>query len=582
MTIQIGIVLFLLVASVVVFAFEWMAVDLVGLSVIGVLIVTRTLTPEQAFSGFSNSAIVMIAGLLVISGGLYHAGVPDAIGRKIYEYSGASQRGLMLFVMSAEIAVSAFMNNVAATAMFLPGVTALAKKARVNVSKLLIPLAYASMLGGTCTLIGTSTNIAVNGLLQAYKIQPFGFFEYTPIGIAISLAGTLFMLLSQKYILPNHHEDEALSREYVCEAVVLPSSPLIGKSLAQSGIEKLDLLPVGIIRGDQEINPLSDTSIRTKDILLVQGQVEDILKIKQLHGLEIREDVRDQKVKNVANIVEVEIAPHSFFIDKTLKQTNFRLRYGLSVIAVYRKHEKVLEKIGLLPLRLGDVLLIQGPQARLDQMKVDENFIFLNEVGYKPRDTRKAIGSLAIFGLVVLLGGLEVFPIAPLAFLGALAMILTAILPLKDAYASMEWSLLTLIAGMTSLGLAMEHTGTADYLARQIISLHHSPSPGFLLAVFFVLTVLLTQPLSNAAAALVVLPIAVHVAIAQGVNPRSYAMAVSIAASCSFMTPLEPACALVYNAGKYRVRDFLRAGTGLTLVVFLIAMFLIPPLWPLK
>src|SRR5262249_54344024 len=160
----------------------------------------------------------------------------------------------------------------------------------------------------------------------------------------------------------------------------LPSSPLIGKSLAQSGIEKLDLLPVGIIRQDQEINPLSDTAIRTKDILLVQGQVEDILKIKRLHGLEIREDVRDQKVKNVANIVEVEIAPHSFFIDKTLKQTNFRLRYGLSVIAVYRKHEKVLEKIGLLPLRLGDVLLIQGPQARLDQMKVDENFIFLNEV----------------------------------------------------------------------------------------------------------------------------------------------------------------------------------------------------------
>jgi len=196
--------------------------------------------------------------------------------------------------------------------------------------------------------------------------------------------------------------------------------------------------------------------------------------------------------------------------------------------------------------------------------------------------SKEVISKCCIFSSVVLLGGLGVFPIAALAFLGALAMILSRTLPLKEAYGSMEWSLLMLIAGMTSLGLAMEHTGTAEYLARAIIGIQQSPSPHFLLGVFFLLTVLLTQPLSNAAAALVVLPMAVHVALAQGVNPRSYAMAVSIAASCSFLTPLEPACALVYNPGKYRVRDFLRAGTGLTAVVFLVTMLLIPVLWPLK
>jgi di/tricarboxylate transporter len=179
------------------------------------------------------------------------------------------------------------------------------------------------------------------------------------------------------------------------------------------------------------------------------------------------------------------------------------------------------------------------------------------------------------------MGGLGVFPIAAVAFLGAMAMILTRALPLKDAYASMEWPLLMLIAGMMSLGAAMESTGTAEFLARQIISLQENPSPLFLLGAFFILTVLLTQSLSNAAAALVVLPIAIHVAIAQDVNPRAYAMAISVAASCSFLTPLEPACALVYNAGKYRFRDFLRAGLGLTLIVFLICMLLIPLLWPL-
>jgi len=582
MTLQIGIVLFLLVASVVVFAFEWLEVDLVGLLIVGILIVTGILPPDQAFSGFSNSAVIMIGGLFVISGGLYHSGIPDTIGRKIYQYSGRSEGRLLVFVMSAEIAVSAFMNNVAATAMFLPGVTALAKKAQINVSKLLIPLAYASMLGGTCTLIGTSTNIAVNGLLQAYKIKPFGFFEYTPIGLAIAIGGIVFVFLTAKYILPNHPQEEFAARDYIAEVVVLPYSDLIGKLLSQSGLEKLDLLPVGILReGQQVLTPSVQLFVQARDIVLVQGRAEDVLKIKKIEGLQMREDVREQPSRKITNVIEVEIAPRSFFIGKTLKQTNFRQRYGLSVIAIYRKHEEVQEKIGLLPLRFGDVLLIQGPQTRIDQMRLDENFLFLNDIDYKIYHHGKALTALSIFAVVVLLGGLGFLPIAALAFLGALAMVLTRVLPLKDAYGSMEWSLLMLIAGMTSLGLAMERTGTADFLAREIIALHQSPSPLFLLAVFFLLTVLLTQPLSNAAAALVVLPIAVHVAIAQGVNPRSYAMAVSIAASCSFLTPLEPACALVYNPGKYRVLDFLRAGTGLTAMVFLIAMILIPILWPL-
>ena len=582
LTLQIGIVLFLLVAAVLVFAFELVTVDVVGLSIVGVLIVTGILTPDQAFAGFSNPAVIMIAGLLVISGGLYHSGVPDAIGRSIYKYSGRSVNRLMVFVMLSETAVSAFMNNVAATAMFLPGVTALAKNAKISASKLLIPLAYASMLGGTCTLIGTSTNMAVNGLLRTYKIEPFGFFEYTPIGISAAVTGLLFMVLTHRWILPSPamEGEPDIPREYLTEAVVLRNSPLAGKTLAQSGLDKLDLMALGMVRHGASIHsPSGDERIEADDILLIQGQAPDILKIKGIAGLEIREDVRNRELP-ITNIVEVEIAPRSGFIGKTLKEMNFRQRYGLSVIAVYRKHERVISKIGDLPLRFGDVLLIQGAQARIDQVKLDDNFLFLNEVSYKPYDRSKGIVALSIFGFVVLLGGLGVFPIAAVAFLGAMTMILSGTLPLKDAYGSMEWPLLMLIAGMMSLGMAMESTGTAEYLARKIISLHEHPSPLFLLGAFFVLTVLLTQPLSNAAAALVVLPMAVHVALAQGVNPRSYAMAVSVAASCSFLTPLEPACALVYNPGKYRLRDFLRAGFGLTVMVFVISMLLIPRLWP--
>ncbi|HSP06761.1 MAG TPA: SLC13 family permease, partial [Acidobacteriota bacterium] len=582
LTLQIGIVICLLIGAVLVFAFELLTVDMVGLGIVAILIVTGILTPDQAFSGFSNPAVIMIAGLLVISGGLYHSGVPDAIGRSIYKYSGRSVNRLLVFIMCAEVAVSAFMNNVAATAMFLPGVTALAKNARVSASKLLIPLAYASMLGGTCTLIGTSTNMAVNGLLRTYRIEPFGFFEYTPIGMSIALTGVIFMLLAHRWVLPGSpaEAEQEIPREYLTEAVILFDSPMAGKTLAQSGLDKLDLMVLGIVRHGASLHsPSGEESIEADDILLIQGQAPDILKIKGLPGLEIREDIRNNEVP-ITNIVEVEVAPRSDFIGKTLKEMNFRQRYGLSVIAIYRKHERVISKIGDLKMRFGDVLLIQGPQARVDQIKFDYNFLLLNELSYRPYDRKKGIVSLSIFGVVVVLGGFGVFPIAAVAFLGALAMVLTRILPLKNAYGSMEWSLLMLIAGMMSLGMAMESTGTAEFLARKIISFHEHPSPLFLLGAFFILTVLLTQPLSNAAAALVVLPMAVHVAIAQGVNPRSYAMAVSIAASCSFLTPLEPACALVYNPGKYRVWDFLRAGLGLTTAVFIICMLLIPLLWP--
>jgi len=580
MNLQIAVVLFLLFGSVLVFALELITVDVVGLTVMGVLIVTGILTPEQAFSTFSSPSIIMIGGLLIISGGLVHSGVTDQIAQKFYKYSGRSQNRLLFFVTAAETAVSAFMNNVAATAMFLPGVTALAKRAKVSASKLLIPLAYASMLGGTCTLIGTSTNVAVNGLLETYRIQPFAFFEYTPIGVPIALAGIAFMMVTQRFILPDHPEEKGeVPREYISEAVVLLSSPLVGLTIAESGLEKLDLLVVGILRGNDQIDsPSPQDRIQMNDILLVQGKAEDILKIKSVQGLEIREDIRSPH--RIGNIVEVELAPRSGYIGKSLKEMNFRQRSGLSVIAIYRRHERVLQKIGRLPLRFGDVLLIQGPESRIEQLKQDENFIFLNDVAFRSHSGWKAPAAIGLFGLVVLLGGIGTLPIAAVAFLGALMMLLTRILPLKEAYRSMEWPLLMLIAGMMALGKAMESTGTAEYLAKIVLHIHQSPSPTFLLGAFFLLTVVLTQPLSNAAAALVVLPIAVHVAIEQGVNPRSYAMAVSIAASCSFLTPLEPACALVYNAGKYRMRDFLRAGIGLTLVVFIISMLLIPVFWP--
>ena len=585
---EITVVLGILFFAVVLFSLEVLPIEIISISVMLLLLLTGVLSPTEAFSGFSNEALIMIAGILVLTGGMIQSGVAEKIGQGIYSLARQSHRRVQLILLGTTCAVSAFINNIAATAMMIPAAMALARKTRSAPSRVLMPIAFASMMGGTCTLIGTSTNVAVSGMLPQYHLAPLTLFELTPLGVLISLAGVLYMAAIGYRFLPEYHGelvDDFHVREYLTEVVILSHSPLVGKSIEESHLgQDLDLNIVGIFReGNRILAPERGVTLRSGDILLVEGKAEEIHRVHEVEGLEIKADVRFHD-KNLTSgqvkMVEISLPHHSALVGKTLQGINFRARYGLNALAVYRRGETLLEKVGKVVLRFGDLLLVQGEKKRIESLREDPNFILLGEVAPRHRRRRKALLALGIFGAAILAGGGGLIPISVAFLTGAVLMVLTRCMSLEDAYRALDLRLILLIAGMFSLGVAMEKSGTAAFLATGLEKVFLPYGTMALLSAFFLLTVVLTQPMSNVTAALLVLPVALHAALDVGVDPRPFAIAVTVAASCSFITPFEPACVLVYGPGRYRFIDYFKHGLIPTLIVFAISMAVIPRLWP--
>lgn len=591
MTPAIATVLVLLVLAVVLFSTERIPIDIVAIVIVVVLIVTKTLTVDDAFAGFGNNIVITIAGLFIITGGLVKTGVADTVGRSLHQMAGNDVSRLTLWVMVLAGASAAVLKNTTTTAMLLPVVLGVANRAQIQASKLLMPLAFGAILGGTCTLIGTSTNLAVSGLLPRYGMPPFSMFELTPIGIALVGAGLVYMVSLGSQLLPDHKSPTSLAeeyhiREYLSEVIVLPNSRLVGKTLADSNLrERLDLNVVGIVRDHtKEISPEADFRIASGDLLLVQGRVEDILRIKNEVGIEIRADFKlsDKDLKSgKIELFELMLLGSSDVVGSTFKASQFRDRFGLTVLAINRHSTMVLSKISRLVLRFGDVLLVQGTRANVERFVAEGNLL-LSDV--TDRSVRHGKRRFAIAALVVFLicSITQVVPLSVAVLISVLILVATRAVLTQEMYEMIEWRLLVLIAGMMSFGTAMEKTGTDKYLADWIV--HHVGGLGgkAVLAGFFLLTVILTQPMSNQAAALVVMPVAIKTAQTLGLDPRTFAITITYAASCSFLTPLEPACVLIYTPGRYRFVDFIKIGFGLTVIMFVVVMWLVPYFWPLN
>jgi len=594
---EIALVLGLLVLAVTLFATERISVDVVTLLLLVVLVVCGVLEPAEAFQGFASEIVVMLGSIFVISGALQRTGVLDAIGRPLQRVATRSGNRLLLAAMTIVSGVSAFMNNTTVTSIFLPPVMGVARQANISASRLLMPVAFASILGGTCTLIGTSTNIAVSGYIARAGMKPIGMFEITPIGLVIVVVGIAYMMLIGRRMLPDHGEESLAEnyaiREYLSEIVVTAGSHLIGQRIFDSDLAKMDFRILEVIRGARKFLPEEHTTIEAGDLMLVEGKVEDLMKVKKAAGIEIRAELKgdvDLQSEDI-RIVEVLITPQSNLIGRTLKEAHFRIRYRMTALAIYRHGQSLRDKIGRITLRLGDVLLVQGPADRLGDLRREPDFMMLSE--YTPRVYRKYKGlyTIAFFVAAIGLGTAGVVPMS-IAFLGAAVLVLIAgCISIDEAHEFIDWRLLILIGGMTAFGTAMDeqHTGAAGFLARAIVDALNpvaSLLPGdwgvkLVLLGFILLTVALTQPMSNAAAALVVLPVALEAAHTLGANARSFAIAIMLSASVSFIAPFEPSCILVYGPGKYRVMDFLRIGSGLTLVLVLLVLVLLPVWWPL-
>ena len=624
MTLEIGIVLGLLLPAVGLFATRALPVDLVTIFLLLALVLTGILEPTEAFAGFSSQIIIILGSIFVINGALLEGRVLDLVSAWLLRVAGGSVNKLQLTTISVVGGLSGFMNNTAVTSLFIGPTMSIARKLKTSPSKLLMPVCFASILGGTCTLIGTSTNVAVSGEiakqhqadlakwvdnggtdlngdgttdvadylqyaeannLKIYK--PLGLFEITPVGLVIMGVGIAYLMLFGRRLLPDY-PDESLAeefniREYLSEIVVMPGSRLIGQRVFESSLAEMEFRIVKILRKKRSFVPNTRSVIEEGDLLLVSGSVEDLMAVKDASGIEIHAETKleDEALQtDDVKIAELLITPKSTLIRRSLKEANFRQRFGLAVLAIYRHGQSLGRKLGVIRLRAGDLLLVQGSEERLLSLEHDTNLLRLDATEAPSADRRqKGFRALAFFVVAVIAGGLGLAPL-PICFLSAAALtVATRCITMQKVYEVIDWRVLIVIGGMTAFGAAMRESDTDKWLAGGIQSI--SENPRTVLAGFILLTMLLTQTMSNAAAALVVLPVAMKTAGTLDVSGQTFAIAVMLGASSSFIAPFEPACILVSGPGKYRFTDYLKAGLGLTLIMGFLVWLMVPLVWGL-
>jgi di/tricarboxylate transporter len=593
MTLAIGYVLLLLAVALILFALDKLSVDVVGLIVLLALAIPRVLSAKEALSGFADDTILLLISLFVLTAGIVRTGVVERVGLWLASVGGRNPARVTQLILLAVAAVSSFLSNTVTTAVFLPIMIGVARRAGTALSRVLMPLAFASILAGSVTLIGTSTNLVVSSQLPRYGLPPIGFFELTPVGLGITVIGLLYLVFVAPKLVPDRGRREMTDkydlRRYLSEALIGKGSRFAGKSLAESQLgSAMNLNVVGIVRdGARGLAPGPNATLQEDDILLIEGKAEDILSLKDAGGIEIRADVKptltdsDLQSEKV-RMMEAMVTPRSAFAGRTLRESRFRERTGLAVLAFHSAGgADLVEKLSRTRLHPSDVLLVQGPLDALGRVRAGADLFLLEDVSAHHPRRRRAPLAATIFVASIALGVTGALPLVIAFLTGGLAMVLFRCLSSEEAYQAVDWRLMVMIACMISFGVAMEKSGAASYLSDLIVRHVSGFGPIALLSAFFALTVVLTQPMSNQAAALVVLPVAIAVSRKLGLNPRAFVMVVTFAASCSFLTPLEPSCVLVYGPGRYKFFDFARVGLPLTVLVFVFSMLLIPVFWPL-
>ncbi len=585
----IAMTLGILLVAILLFATEWLPMDMVALLVLLALAITGRVSIQEALSGFANPAVITVAAMFVISAGITHTGALGKAGVLFIHLAKGSENRLTAIIMVSVALASSFINNIGATAVLMPVVIDVCRRLHVSPSKMLIPLAYGSLLGGVCTLVGTPPNILMNALLQEYTGERFGLFSFTPVGLVIVTVGIGYMLLLGRRLLPVRKSGQLTEayqvKEYITQAEILPDSPIAGQTIAGSSLERDFQLRVrAILRGREKIPaPRRNRKLRGGDILFLEGNPQGILKVIKAKGLELipeRDNPPPHRGKELM-VIEASLTPNSEMAGKTLRQVRFRETYGLNVLALWRQGAPVVKKVDHVVLRFGDVLLLQGDEAGIAHLGREHGFLLLGGIEPTPYRPRQAPMALLVLAGVILLTVTESLSIALAAPLGAVAMVLSGCLNMQEAYESIDWRILLLIAGTLPLGLALQNSGAASLLAQNILHLIGHWGPMAVLAVFFLLTSLLTEIMSHAAAAVLIAPVVLHAAISLQVSPRPFFMAVAVAASSCFMTPIShQSNALVMGPGGYRFSDFARTGTLLNLLVWACASLMIPLLFP--
>ncbi len=607
MTVEIVLVFIILVVVLVLFATERLPADIVALLALvilvtvpvvqtdpadGALVIARygLVSTAEAFAGFANPAVLTVVAMFILSHGLVRAGVASRIAAGLRRVAGRSVVGLTLLIIIVVGAMSAVMNNIGATAILMPAVVAIGSQSGIAPSRLLIPLAFGSLLGGNLTLIGTPPNLLVSQALADGGYAPLQIFDYLPTGLAVLGAGVLYFAVAGHWLLPDRRSPVDPSavrglRRYLAELSVPEDSTFNGKTLAESGISERYGLQVVRIHSGTLINrfPTRHDVLQVGDTVVVNGEQDDVLRLVQTGQLELLEmaDSDDPLTSGEVSMLEVVVPPRASFLHQTVVQADFRTRFGVSVLGIWRRGYALHTRLTEVPLTPGDVLLLRGTSERLAALTAAEGLLPLGTV--EPADTglRRTLTAAGIMAGVVLLAALGVLHIAVAGLLGVIAMVVTGCVQPARVYHSVEWRAIFLIAGMLPLGTAMETTGTAAFVADRLVDWTGSWGPLVVLAALYCVATLLTQVMSNAAATVLLAPVVITVAETLGVSPYPFAVALAIATSTAFMTPVgHQASILVYATGGYRFFDYTRAGAPLVLLLLTVSLVVVPLVWP--
>ncbi len=592
----------ILAGALALFLSDRLRPDLVALLVVVALGVTGVLEPREAFSGFSRSAVITLMGIFIMAEGLRRTGVADQVGVLLLRVAGRGETRLVVTTMLAGAFLSLFMNNIAAASVLLPAVSGAAQKARVPPSRLLMPLAFGTILGGMATLL-TTTNIVVSSLLSERRLPVFGLLSFAPVGLPLVAAGVAYMALWGRRQLPvrgiaqrvraNPPQTPDLLNLYhlgqrLFRARVPQGSALIGTSVSHSEMsDRFHLTLVGIERdGRMSPSPELDEEFREGDVLLLEGSLEEFLQQDVEPHLQILPPRRWRDAdleSDEITMAEAMLSPRSGLLGQTLREAHFREKYGMTALAVWRAGRQIYDGVADARLQFGDALLLQGSRKSLPILRDDPDLILLAyDEADAPAVLRRGRLALAISLVTLLSAVLHPALVGEIMLGGALAMMLLRVLTTDQAYGAIDWRSIFLVAGMLPMGLALMKTGAAALLAERLVVVAGTWGPMAMLAGLFVLATLLTQAMNGAAVASVVAPIGIQAAGAVGANPRALAMGVALATSMAFLTPLgHPVNIMVMGPGSYRFRDFLKVGLPLTLILFAVTMLVLPLFWPL-
>lgn len=588
MTAEIALVLGIASVAILLFVTEKLRIDVIALLVLSSLAILGLVTPAEALSGFSNQATITVAAMFILAAGLQNSGALSGMGWLLSRAKSPFMFLLALFVVLAVVAP--FVNNTAVVAVFMPVVMTAAASIGMSASKALIPLSYVSQMAGVCTLVGTSTNLLVNAMARDMGHPGFGMFEFTPLGATCFVTGCIYLLTFGRWLLPDTRATGLVEHyelgKYITELRVMSGSSLIGTSIDEARLgEKFGVYVLELLRGDEIVWSPHSQILEEGDVLLARGDWSKLDELKKKTGLQIDPEFK-LKARTLEEgtqqiLTEVMIAPRSRVLGTTLATLDRRWQHSATVLAVHRRGEVLRKQLKDVRLNVGDVLLMLTPQSEMQGLRMDSNVIVLSQ-----RDAEKPMGwrapfALATMALVIGISAMGWAPIAITALIGAVAMTLSGCLEADEVYDAVDWRIIILLAGLLPLGVAMSRSGAAQFIVANTLGLVSSFGPLVVLAVLYLMALLLTEFMSNAAAAVILTPIGMSTANLLGVDATPFLIAVTFAASTSFATPVGyQTNTMVYSAGGYRFIDFVKVGLPLNLIFWVLGVILIPVFWP--